>query len=477
MYSKSLYLLMSIGCSSSPSEDTSDVDTTTIRDTGSEEEFIEPEAVVSKVPVLGERTALIELIAVDQNTSIALSGFQTLLNDPVGWSIQDETKSTPLYLGSYEYVDGLVLDESSTALLLDGEIQVLNGSTLEASPLNDLLPIPPEKLFGTEESLWFVGAGRLYTWENDRLSEVTVSDGNIQGFVFGPAGVHALTLPDLLLIEKGMEDTQIVDYRSDILPLDMVFDSSGTLWVSDGSAILHQRNGNRIWSALDLEEPIVKLMGHETSSDLWVKTETSVFHHRGGEFYQVSLPEGEWLDVDEYGRLLILTESGVQRVSIERTVVVVGARHEQALDGIQELTFLPMLEESLISLNVWIDQTGLTLDDYRTVVDANDYPAGTHTLRMVATDDEGTTVTEVPFVIGELPDMKWEDDIDALSQRHCNDCHGETSFLPLHAAQQWEENISLILSEVLGNEMPKGGPYLSAEEVQMIRGWQNGGFQ
>ena len=158
----------------------------------------------------------------------------------------------------------------------------------------------------------------------------------------------------------------------------------------------------------------------------------------------MSLPEGEWVDMDEYGRLLILTESGVQRASIERTVVVVGVRHEQALDGIQELTFLPMLEDSLDSLNVWIDQTALSLDDNRTIVDANDYSAGVHTLRMVATGEEGTSITEVPFVIGELPDVAWDGDIDLLSQRHCNDCHGETSFLPLHTSEQWEENISLI---------------------------------
>ena len=40
-----------------------------------------------------------------------------------------------------------------------------------------------------------------------------------------------------------------------------------------------------------------------------------------------------------------------------------------------------------------------------------------------------------------------------------------------------KENIDIILSEVINNEMPKGGPYLSADEIQLIRGWQNGGFQ
>ena len=76
-----------------------------------------------------------------------------------------------------------------------------------------------------------------------------------------------------------------MDY-SDILPDDMVFDRTGTLWVSDGSPILYHRNANRIWSGLELEEPIVQLLGGDNSADLWIKTETQMFHHRAGEFIQ-----------------------------------------------------------------------------------------------------------------------------------------------------------------------------------------------
>ena len=114
------------------------------------------------------------------------------------------------------------------------------------------------------------------------------------------------------------------------------------------------------------------------------------------------------------------------------------------------------MEQLLDSLNVWIDQTALSLDDNRTIVDANDYSAGAH-LRMVATGEEGLVLQEVPFVIGELPDVAWDGDIDLLSQRHCNVVM-ERLHSTLHTSEQWEENISLILSEVLSNEMPKGGP-------------------
>lgn len=473
-----LLIWMNLGCYR-PQEiqDTADdlISQAVVVDSGQVES--EPATVIAKLPISGERVPLIETLSNVQGNLIALSGFQTLLGTGESWKLDDETQEETLYLGEYRNVDGLTLDSESSVLLLDGGVFIFDGQSLESSPIGDVLPLPTEQVFGNRDSMWFWGAGNLFHYESEQVSQIMVPNGNVHQFAYGPSGTHALTLPELQLIETGENGFEGVDYRSDILPEEMVFDRTGTLWVSDGSQILYHRSGNRIWSGLELDEPIVQLLGGDNSSDLWIKTETQMFHHRGGEFYSVSLPDGEWVDVDEYGRLLIITEVGVQRVAIERTVVVVGLHHDQALDGIQELTFLPMLEDSLLSLNVWVDQTSLTLDDNRTVVDANDYSAGAHTLRMVATGEEGTSITEVPFVIGELPDVAWDGDIDLLSQRHCNDCHGETSFLPLYTSEQWEENISLILSEVLNNEMPKGGPYLSAEEIQMIRGWQSGGFQ
>lgn len=473
----SLLFYFSAACTSSDAEDSAQV--SEVEDVSIETQSapIEPITIIGVMPVSGERAVLLESLAIESSRSIALNGYQTLHNVSEVWSVVDEAIANTIELGAFGVADGLSIDDYSSMLVLDGEVTILTDGTLQTSPVNEVLPVPAEQVFGTPESMWFWGAGRLYNVANETVVELHVANHDISDFVFGPLKIHALTLPELQLIEKGENGFEGIDHRSDVLPETMVFDRTGTLWVSDGSEILYQRNGNRIWSGLELEEPIVLLLGSEHSADLWIQTESAVFHHRSGEFYQVNLPEGEWMDVDEYGRLLILTEMGIQRVSIERTVVVTGLRPNSSLEGIRELIFLPMLEESLESLNVWIDQIALTLDDHRTVVDANDYSAGVHTLRMVATGEEGTSITEVPFLIGELPDVAWDGDIDLLSQRHCNDCHGEASFLPLHTSEQWEENISLILSEVLGNEMPKGGPYLSAEEIQMIRGWQNGGFQ
>ena len=183
-------------------------------------------------------------------------------------------------------------------------------------------------------------------------------------------------------------------------------------------------------------------------------------------------------DVDEFGRLLILSQEGVFRVSSSRTVAVDGIMQNDVMEGAAVLTFVPSLEESLESMYAWIDQQPLDIDEKnQSIVDSNDFDSGLHSLRILAVGPEGESITEIPFYVGALPDVTWEDGIDPLTQAHCNDCHGDGSFLPLNTAELWQENIEIILSEVINNEMPKGGPYLNADEIQLIRGWKNGGFQ
>ena len=437
----------------------------------------EPSVVSGPLPLTGTLEVFVETLSESDIESIAINGHQTLFNDSNEWQIIDEAQSTTTTLGLHQTADALHLDGPNSILLLDGQALIFDGESLTASPINSLLPIPPEKVYGSPESLWFWAAGRLYHMHNQSLSEMTVSGEQITAFAFGPMGTHAIALPELQLVEHGSNGFEGVDYRHELRPDSMVFDKTGTLWVSDGSPILYQRNSSRTWSGLELNEPIVRLMGDAHSGDVWIQTERNAYHHRDGMFHGVSLPDGRWTDVDDYGRLHIATSDGIQRASIEQTIAVAGLSQSATLDGAHTLTFLPMMPESLTSLHAWIDQNPLSIEDNQSAVDSNDYPAGEHVLRVLAMRESDFSITEINFIIGALPDVKWDSEIQNLSEQHCLDCHGEGSFLELHTAQQWEAHIEVILSEILSNEMPKGGPYLSAEEIQLIRGWQNGGFQ
>jgi hypothetical protein len=47
----------------------------------------------------------------------------------------------------------------------------------------------------------------------------------------------------------------------------------------------------------------------------------------------------------------------------------------------------------------------------------------------------------------------------------------------LSTKEGWEQRIDLVIEQVSSNKMPLGGPYLSDDEITMIRGWKHGGFQ
>ena len=63
-----------------------------------------------------------------------------------------------------------------------------------------------------------------------------------------------------------------------------------------------------------------------------------------------------------------------------------------------------------------------------------------------------------------------------IMEQHCSRCHGEGAGIPLNTADLWRINIDRILAEVVSQDMPLGGPYLSDDELALIRGWQAGGF-
>ena len=148
-------------------------------------------------------------------------------------------------------------------------------------------------------------------------------------------------------------------------------------------------------------------------------------------------PDGHRTDVDDYGRLHIATSDGIQRASIEQTIAVAGLSQSATLDGTHTLTFLPMMPENLTSLHAWIDQNPLSIEDNQSAVDPNDYAAGEHVLRVLAMRESDFSITEIDFIIGALPDVKWDSEIQNLSEQYCLDCHGEGSLQELHTAQQY----------------------------------------
>ena len=437
----------------------------------------EPISIIGALPIFGDKEIWVETLFDEATIPYLISGTRILFHTSGEALFFDETNNTTTSLGHFDQIEGLQLDVQQSMILLDGTVFIFDGEWLEESPINDILPIPVETAEGHRDNLWLQGAGQLYWYHEGTLQSVS-TENHTHLFSYGGFDSSAIATPQLRILDTSSSTLEIVDYRNDLLPTNMTYDKSGVFWVSDGSSFLYQRDTNRRWSAVEATSPILTLKSNPKHPNLWIHTEEMDILHQNGLFFRIELPEGDWRNVDEYGRLLLQTEESVVRISSSRTVAVDGIVHNEILDGMTTLTFVPSMEDSLESMHAWIDQQALDInEENQSAVDSNDFASGAHTLRIVAIGPEGESITEIPFYVGALPDVKWQDGIDPLTQAHCNDCHGEGSFLPLNTAALWQENIEIILSEVISNEMPKGGPYLNADEIQLIRGWKNGGFQ
>ena len=97
-------------------------------------------------------------------------------------------------------------------------------------------------------------------------------------------------------------------------------------------------------------------------------------------------------------------------------------------------------------------------------------------LRIVAEREAGVSITEFPFVVGGLSETSW-DDVESIYLDNCTSCHHENALIPLDTLQLWQQNIDLIIEEVSVQTMPLGAPPLTEEDILVIRGWKQGGFQ
>jgi hypothetical protein len=142
------------------------------------------------------------------------------------------------------------------------------------------------------------------------------------------------------------------------------------------------------------------------------------------------------------------------------------------------VTLLPSDPDSLSGFSVWADDVALELktQPYRVTLNPEDLAEGAHVLRFFTESIKGDHLAETPFWVGELDDVEWLQ-VEALSETHCVRCHGGETLTDLSTDQGWERHIDRIIEVVSNQEMPLGGPYLSDEEITLIRAWKHGGFQ
>lgn len=439
------------------------------------------EAIVSPLVPEGELAPIVETLRADVAAAVAVDGHVTLVQAASGALVlHDETRSEATELGDAEHADGTALDAHNLLLLIDDRLEVYDGSHLRPSPLQELLPFPVASVAGDLENLWLLGGGQLFHHSAGVLTTAIIDgDSEVQMMAPGPDALVAVMAPYLMVLDGYGGELVLRDFQPDRLAQHMAFDSEGFLWVADGGTVLARRTPSGDWGGVDVGAPISALVGHPEAADLWIETTDGVLHHRDGSFHTVSLPAGAWLGVDPLGRLQLLGADGLLRVAARRVVAVAGLEPGAPLDAAVTVSFAPTDRGSVEHLDAWVGSHHLSPDPetLTTTIEPTMLAPGSQTLRVAATGPEGTTLTDLSFRIGELPDASWESDIAPIVEQHCSRCHGAGAGIPLHTADLWRVNIDRILSEVVANEMPLGGPYLTSDELGLIRGWQAGDFQ
>ena len=272
----------------------------------------------------------------------------------------------------------------------------------------------------------------------------------------------------------------VISNSTSLLPLSMASTSSMGLYITEGASEIH-RYHNGVWTQFEIEGvgEVLQLMSSTESDVLWVQgAESAVLYHRGEVCSLDPDVSGDWFDVDEVGRLIVGKDGVISRYSLEQPVAVVGMLPNEQLDITRELFFLPTVQESIIKFSVWVGTLRLDVNEESnsTLLNPDDFGQGTHSIRMVAERSDGVTITEFPFVIGDLPESSWED-VEPIYLDNCTNCHHSSALIPLDTIDLWRQNIDLIIDEVSAQTMPLGMAPLTEEEVLVIRGWKQGGLQ
>jgi hypothetical protein len=391
-----------------------------------------------------------------------------LCNTEAGTHLIDERDSSSTHLGDFTTIAASRSVDGAILMALDGTLYAYEESGL--MPVDAPLPAVITKMIRHDDDIWMWGNGRLFRWTDQTVSEVSLPDyETIHGFAVTEDRLY-LSVPWLIEVQGVGDSLQVVSMEDTAID-SLATDGDGNLWYVADSELFLQRPGEPT-RRIELPENIQSVHG----PTLWVKGEETAFRYHDTVFSRHSLDANPWLYVDAYGRLLQLGDGSLQRHSIDRPIVVTGLSESLMIQ--ETALLLPSDPESVANLRVWLDSIPMDVssDPWSVVIDPEGLEEGTHKLRFMSESDQGDRQDEYALWVGELPEVFWED-IESLSEEHCIRCHGGATLTDLSTQADWERFIDTIIYQVSINSMPQDGPYLTEEQITMIRGWKQGGFQ
>ena len=353
-------------------------------------------------------------------------------------------------------------------LVADGVPYILDATALRAVSWS--VPVPVEQLTSHGEDTWMLGSGRLFVLSGGAVTELTV-DGVSHIYDFAVSSdTLFIGAPEWMAIDRADESAGVTAMGD--APADaMATDALGALWWITDGRVFHRR-ADGLEQEIALPEAISDVIG----PDIWLVGEAHAYRVTDASMEVHALVASGAVGVDSYGRLIRQQDGQIFRHSSGRPVVVAGL--SDSLMVSETLTLLPSDPDSVETLAAWVNDQPLDVygPPYQVTLDPEHLVDGAHDLRFFTTSTKGDHVATHPIWVGALPEVEWAE-IQAISRAHCDRCHGGDTLTDLTTSLGWEQRIDEIISLVSTEQMPLGGPYLSDEEIVLIRAWKHGGFQ
>jgi hypothetical protein len=437
-------------------------------DTGGEVSVEPTSSSPAELSLLYEDKVLLTQILGLCSEAVVVDDFQYLCNTEDGTELRDERNGSSTVLGQFSMLAAALDSSDAPILALDGSLYTLDVQ--ELVPVQTAISTPISRMERHGESIWLWGLGRLFRWTGGSITEISLPEySTIYDFTVAESRLY-LSVPWLIEVDLIAAPVEVL-WVSDVLVDSLRTDRDGHLWfVADGELFL-KRLDEPIRTMV-LPEPVVSVMG----PTIWVQGVESSYRYHTARFSRHLFDAQGSVGVDNHGRLLQVHEGELRRHSIDRPMVVSGLSSSVMVR--ETVLLLPSDPDSVTELRVWMDSSPLDVmvDPWSVDVDPEEIGDGEHTLRFFMSSELGDQLDTIPVWVGELPEVLWSE-IEALSETHCLACHGGATLTDLSTKEGWEQRIDLVIEQVSSNKMPLGGPYLSDDEITMIRGWKHGGFQ
>lgn len=383
------------------------------------------------------------------------------------------------------------LDETTAVISGEDGLFVLDDGSLRASPLSDLLADEVVTAMlavprGDDLDLWLASAEGLKLHRDGLLHDIAVGDLETAGakLAWGPTvgGVPSLWV-------AAGEDFYSITAEGDALTAlpvvdgpgrvdHLVSDAAGRLWAAGEG--FHRRSGDETWQELVSTAPVTGLYGRPDDSEVYIVTDTLLVAQGEGFHAVVGAPEGEIAGIDPMGRLLVLTDVGVERVSADRPLGFLGLRGGDQLADIAVLHLLPTAPLHVAGVSATLNGEAVELDDWSLLLDPLELVDGPQSLEFVVSYDDllDPVQASLLFSVGEFIPPTWGGEIEPLFHDQCAECHTDAGVSrPLDTPAAWQADLDLILYNLEEARMPlPPRDPLTLSEIQLVRAWAAGGF-